>query len=292
MGVAMKKNCLKACVLVIMILFLGSPIVSSMSNITIPNQRDFSPEFEMPTMKSDLDPKIEAAIQMVNESLLREFLTVLTVEIGPRKTGTYGAEKAAKYIYKQFTNMGLETRYHYWQSFSDRWPFRYYKDKNVEATLKGKADSCDEILVFNAHYDTVKVSPGAIDDGSGVVAVLTAAYVLSKFEFNRTIKFVAFSGEEVGLIGSRNYVRDLYKNDTEILVEFNADMIGYANTSEEGRTVYYSPSEDAKWIVNEIKAVNENYDIDFNVKRAWNISAGGTRRGSDYFDFVYMVTKR
>ena len=54
-------------------------------------------------------------------------------------------------------------------------------------------------IIFNAHYDSVAKGPGANDDGSGTVAVLAAAYALSHFDFKRTIKFVTFSGEEIGL---------------------------------------------------------------------------------------------
>jgi len=248
--------------------------------------KDPSIQSEEVMFDSNINPDIAAALEMVNESLLEEYMRVLTVEIGPRMTGSEGSKKAAKYIFEQFENTDLETKFHNWWAIDFRRPYTLYIDKNVIATLPGKDETCDEIIVFNAHYDTVKVSPGAIDDGSGTVAVMAAAYALSQFEFNRTIKFVCFSGEEVGLFGSRNYVRNLYKNDADILVEFNADMIGYANTSEEGRIVYVSPSEDAHWIVDEIKNVNSEYGIDFTIKRAWNISSDRPRGGSDFFDFL------
>lgn len=234
---------------------------------------------------SDINPKIAEAIEMVNKTLLRGYLQEL-VDIGPKLTGTYGCAKAAEYIYQQFENAGLETRYDYWQSFSDRKPFRFFKDRNVEATLYGTDQKSKEVLIFNAHYDTVRVSPGANDDGSGVVAVLTAAYVLSKFEFNRTIKFVTFSGEEKGLLGSRVYAKRAYEKNEDILVEFNADMIGYAVTAQGGRTVSLSSTKDAKWITDEIKKVNDNYGINFNVRKGWNMTPGGPRIGSDFYDFV------
>ncbi|MCK4995748.1 MAG: M28 family peptidase [Thermoplasmatales archaeon] len=282
----MKKDYIKIIGMVVIILILSSPLISSISNISIPNEKSVTIS---ETILFTPDPKIEAAIELVTESLLREYLTVISVEIGPRKTQTYGAEEAAKYIYGEFIKTGLPTRYHYWEDFTERIKlkhFKYYKGKNVEATLEGIDESCEKILVFNAHYDSAKVSPGAVDDGTGTVAVMTAAYALSQFEFNRTIKFVTFSGEEIGLLGSKNYVRDLYKNDTEILVEFNADMVGYANTAEEGRTAYVSPSKDAQWIIDEIIKVNEAYEIGFDVKSAWNLTAEEPRSGSDFWDFI------
>ncbi len=281
----MNNKTLKIIIILIITLFLSSPIISSTTGISI-SKNNSQELIEIISEKNDIDSKILSAIQMVNESMLKKYLTVLAVEIGPRVTGTYGCEEAAKYIFKQFENMDLETRYHNWKSFNFRRPLKLFKSQNIEGTLDGIDNSNDEILVFNAHYDTVKDCSGAIDDGSGTAAVLAAAYVLSQFEFNRTIKFVAFSGEEVGLFGSRNYVREQYKKDTNILVEFNADMIGYSNESEKVQSLYLTPSEDAKWISDEITEVNNDYGIGFNIKSWGTISPDRGRGGSDFYDFL------
>jgi hypothetical protein len=183
--------------------------------------------------------------------------------------------------------MGIKTRYQHWfLSTGSLKKLRFFDSVNVEATLPGKGDLSEEVLVFNAHYDTVTVSPGAIDDGSGVAAVVAAANALSHFEFNRTIKFVLFSGEEIGLLGSRAYVEELYRNDTDILAEFNADMIGYSNETPEDYSILLSTSQDVKWIADEIKNVNEIYEIGVNVSSGWNISANDSRGYSDYWDFL------
>ena len=49
---------------------------------------------------------------------------------------------------------------------------------------------------------------------------------MSQYTFNHTIRFVAFSGEEQGLIGSRHYAEDAYNNNESIVAVLNADMIG------------------------------------------------------------------
>ena len=69
-------------------------------------------------------------------------------------------------------------------------------------------------------------------------------------------------------------------------MEFNADMVGYANTSEEGRTVYISKTQDAQWAIDEIKKVNQDYSLNFNILSGWNMSADDGRHGSDFFDFI------
>ncbi len=171
------------------------------------------------------------------------------------------------------------------KSLSVNLPVRIYQSENVEATLKGKNEESEKII-YGAHYDTIKVSPGANDDGSGVVAALVAAKILSQFEFNRTIKFVCFSGEEVGILGSRAYVEELYENNEEILVAFNADMIGYAETAYGGKTFRVYPSTDSQWIKEKIKELNTNYGINFNIKGDWILKPGGPRFGSDFHDFL------
>jgi hypothetical protein len=221
---------------------------------------------------------------MINESILREYLKNL-VEIGHRMTGTYNCEKAAKYIYQQFESMDLETRYHNWMAYGDWYHKGFYKGQNIEATLEGTDDSCDEVLIFNAHYDTLRYSPGANDDGSGTSAVLTAAYILSQFEFNRTIKFVTFSGEEVGLIGSRAYAKEIYTNNENILFEFNADGIGYAVTAEGGRNMGLSTTEDALWIVDLFKNISRGFGMNFKIRDS-TIKRDANRGWSDYWPFV------
>ena len=280
----MKRKLINYFIKLFVIILIINPIVISKSNYIIDKNSYIIPLKEQ-TINKIIDQKITQAIEMVNQSILRQYLEIL-VSNGPRKTGTYGCEQAAEFIYNQFQEMGLETRYQYWELRNNKIPSKFYKSQNIEGTLKNNNSTKKEILVFNAHYDTVKVSPGANDDGSGVAAVLTAAYVLSKFEFNRTIKFVAFSGEEVGLLGSKIYVKEIYEKNEDILVEYNADMIGYAETAQGGKNVSLSSTEDAKWMIDEIKNINQNYNINFNIKDSWKITPGGPRLGSDYHDFV------
>jgi hypothetical protein len=279
----MKKIYLKTSVIFVIIIFLTSPIILSTSNKTLSNQSYSEPIREI-RFNMDPDPKIVAAIEMINESYLIEILTALTVNIGPRRTGTNGCEEAAKYLCKELESKGLKTRYHEWSKLTGKLrKLRFFNSENVEATIPGKGDLSDELVTVNAHYDTVEVSPGAVDDGSGVAAVVAAANALNYFEFNRTLKFVLFSGEEVGLLGSSAYVQELYKNGTDILAEFNADMVGVPN---EAHTIRISTSDDVDWIFNEIEIVNEIYDIGLDVSRAGRINTSNERGYSDYWDFL------
>jgi hypothetical protein len=230
-----------------------------------------------------LNPKVIEILDKINETMLINYLQDI-VNIGPRSTGTYGCEKAAEYIYEQFKSTGLHTRYQPWESWGSKGHNQYYKSKNVEATQYGTNKDWDEVIVFNAHYDTIRRTVGANDDGSGTASVLAAAYVLSQYEFNRTFKFVTFSGEEIGLRGSRAYAKELYDKDIDLVVEFNADMIGYATTYETGHKLRLSMSEDTHWIAEIADTINDGYNLDFTIERYTRTREG--RGGSDYFEFL------
>lgn len=228
------------------------------------------------------EDKISQVVQMINETMLKSYMDEL-LKLSPRMTGTYGSERSSEFVYDKFSEMGLDVRYHYWSAFGDIWHFAFYKDRNVEATILG-SNPDEDVLIFNAHLDTVRVAPGANDDGSGVVAVLAAAKVLSQFEFNRTIKLVTFTGEEIGLRGSTEYVRSEYRKGMDLLVEFNADMIGRATTAETGKRMGISSTEDAKWIVEVAEDVNQNCGLDFEINK-YNVTRD-SRGYSDYKAFV------
>ncbi len=71
-----------------------------------------------------------------------------------------------------------------------------------------------EVLILSCHYDAVPNSPGADDDGTGVAAAIELARSLKDFKSRRTIRLAFFTLEEVGLVGSIEYVksrRDLWK---------------------------------------------------------------------------------
>jgi len=128
----------------------------------------------------------------IEDDIVLGYLENLT-DFGPRVTGSQACQQAGEYIYNEFESYGLEARY-------DDWSYYGYDGNNIEGTLQGINETSDQIYIICAHYDTVSGSPGADDDGSGTAAVLAAAYLMSQYEFNHTIRFVAFDGEEPAII--------------------------------------------------------------------------------------------
>ena len=222
-----------------------------------------------------------ATMPLVNKSVLYGYLAGL-VGIGPRVTGTPGCRAAAEYIYQEFERLGLQVSYHEWTAWGNLWHPRRFDSRNVVATLPG---SNDATIIFNAHYDTVKGTVGADDDASGVAAVLAAAHALHDRQFNHTVTFIALSGEEEGLLGSHAYASDAYAANASIVVEFNADMIGHANTSEGGRSFRMYGTEDTAWVRGLVEDVNDALGIDFELVNG-SIGREG-QGGSDYASFAW-----
>ncbi len=191
-------------------------------------------------------------IQNINEPLYLSYLENLTA-FGTRFTGTQSCYDAGTYLYTEFQNMGLAVRYQDWNNGG-------YQDRNIEATLPGVDETSDEIYIIFGHFDTVSNCPGADDDASGVAAVLTAAYLLSQYSFNHTIRFVAFSGEEQWMLGSYRYVEEAVQNGDNIAAVLNDDMIGYALTQDQGNKIkVYDNTTTPRWVTNCTLNISQQY---------------------------------
>jgi hypothetical protein len=201
--------------------------------------------------RSDDTTSIIEMIQQINESMLYAYHHGL-MQFGPRYTGTTSCNLAAQYIYDSFQAMGLSVEF-------QNWKMKGFTSRNVIATLEGTDESSTAQYILCGHYDTVKVAPGADDDGSGTAAVLAIASVLCHYQFNHTIKFITFSGEEVGTYGSFSYARDASHRGDNIIAVLNMDMIGYANTVEGGKVLRFFPPLRSRWVAEYATTIAEKY---------------------------------
>lgn len=111
---------------------------------------------------------------------------------------------------------------------------------NVVATLKGTDPNDKRIFIISGHLDSrrsnemdsIADSPGANDDGSGTVAVMECARVMSKHSFPATIIFVTVSGEEQGLLGAYFMAGKAKKENWKIEAVLNNDIMGSNNSNE------------------------------------------------------------
>ena len=203
-----------------------------------------------------------------------------------------GAHKAARWLAEQFQARGFEVElvsFEATASYDDRplpmartaeemqrirsevgllsgsEPFTMY---NVVATLPGK-DSLQVILC--AHYDAItydamwEYTPGADDNASGVATVLETARVLGAHDWQHTLRFVLFSGEEVGLFGSEAYVKDAVERGDVIIGAFNTDMIGWDTDDNPEMDIHCNRMDQASQDMGEeLAELMDVYDLNIN----------------------------
>jgi len=138
-----------------------------------------------------------------------------------------------------FTALGLSADYQAWNAGS-------YRGTNVVATQTGMTVPGEQVLIV-AHLDAMPSSgraPGADDNASGSCAVLAAAAMLSQYRFERTVRYVLFTGEEQGLYGSAAYAGAAAGAGDNIQAVLNLDMIAWDSTGGPVLSLYTRSTDD------------------------------------------------
>ena len=178
--------------------------------------------------------------QTINEVSVKKYLyTLANDSMQGRKAGSPGIEKAAKYIEQQFSKIGLKP----FNGSSFRQAFKHINKRsekkeeltlfNVIGLLEGTTLK-EEFVVVSAHYDHLGrknigegdlIFNGANDNASGVSAMIMLADYFKKAKINkRSILFIAFTAEEMGLVGSNHFGKTI--SAETIIAGVNIEMIG------------------------------------------------------------------
>src|SRR5918996_1686744 len=198
--------------------------------------------------------------QVVEPPRLLDDIKFLTEDrLQGRATGSQGAELAATYLARRFSEVGLQPAAGGWfQSFTvgrDAPAARPGKagllGKNVIGILPGRDPVLrNQTVVLGAHYDhlglggfgsldpdsTGRVHNGADDNASGTAMLIHLAARLAQSPPARTVLFIAFSGEELGLLGSAHYVKQPLYPLSATIAMINLDMVGRLR---DGRLIVY-----------------------------------------------------
>ncbi len=158
-----------------------------------------------------------------------------------RGLGTEGKEKAMHYISVVFSDAGLlPFGPNYFQEFSFRKELIRVNATNVIGYIEGSDEQLkNEYIVLSAHYDHLGfdtkndgskvIYNGADDNASGTAALLELAKYFGSDQNTpkRSIIFIAYDAEEIGLLGSEFFVEDSEVVDFEkVKFNFNFDMVG------------------------------------------------------------------
>ncbi|MGH7568161.1 MAG: M20/M25/M40 family metallo-hydrolase, partial [Gemmatimonadales bacterium] len=144
-----------------------------------------------------------------------------------------GNRLAIEYLARTLAMFGYEPELQWFE------PRPGIRTANVIATLRGST-SPDVTYVVSSHFDSVEPGPGSDDNTSGTTALLEAARVLAARPQPATIRFAFFTGEEAGLLGSREFVRRAQAAGERIAGALNNDMIGWMNDHRLDNTIRYS----------------------------------------------------
>ena len=146
-----------------------------------------------------------------------------------------GNKLASAYLFDTYKSFGYAPEFQWFE----RTNALGGQTANVVATLKGTVNP-ELIYVVSSHYDSVAIGPGADDDSSGTAALLETARIMAKRPQPATIVFASFTGEEAGLLGSREFVRRAVADKLSIVGALNNDMVGWANDERLDNTIRYS----------------------------------------------------
>jgi len=211
----------------------------------------------------DADPRLEQLVATVSPARLGEIVSTLAA-FGTRNTlssvtpATRGIGAARQWIFDELQRASprLQVSFDTHKVAKDGRITRNVELRNVMAVLPGKTT---RRIYLTAHYDTVNIggagqigsntrpsgqtvsdpqlradqdydvdAPGANDNGSGTALTIELARVLatSGIEFDATIVFALWAGEEQGLVGSRAHVQRLADEATVVEANINNDIVG------------------------------------------------------------------
>lgn len=177
-----------------------------------------------PLALSGADPRIQALVDSVQKANITAKVAALSSNF-TRRADSSGAVTAQNDIQGWLNGFGLSTTT---QQFGSSY------SKNVIAEIPG-ATHPEKIVVIGGHYDSVNwadgssaTAPGADDNASGSAGVIEAARVLAAGgPYENTLRFVLFSGEELGLLGSDFNASQSKTAGEDIIAMLNMDMIAY-----------------------------------------------------------------
>ncbi|HNV82213.1 MAG TPA: M28 family peptidase [Tenuifilaceae bacterium] len=214
------------------------------------------------------DPFVQSLINEVSGANITATVQHLQ-DYGTRNAYKPQSIEAQQWIAAQYEDLGLEVE------IMDFYMPGGPASDNIIAVQEGTLYP-NEYVIVGGHYDSISygsTEPGADDNASGSAGVLEIARILSQYEFDRTIIYCAFSGEEYGLYGSSAYAQRCAQQEMNILGYFNLDMIGYLQPGNTMMTTLIYP-QSALELANFYIGVASTYLPDF-------VVTPGTLSGGD-----------
>lgn len=286
--------------------------------------------FTAAAQENAVNPQVQKIVSQVDEQRIHDIIAKLVSFgtrnlMSSQDDPNRGIGAARQWIFDQMKGYSprLQVRYDKWRVKKQGQRITQDTDLyNVVAVLPGKTMP-ETAIIISGHYDTLNLgtprsqgaaggtdratgsiapvqvdwsklidlpAPGACDDGSGTSAVMELARVMSQYEFDKTIMFIAFAGEEEGLVGSTLEAAKMAADKQVVEAVLNNDIIG-TDKSGNGRmsndsvSVYTDEQEDspAQTLGRYAKLMAERYLPDMKVNLMFMQDRLG--RGGDHAPF-------
>jgi Peptidase family M28 len=186
--------------------------------------RNLKSDLAIKNLAVTLEPNVTRVAQVIKELSGEE-----AVDIGDKNTtitergSKNGRISTQQYLKQKFEDVGISTELKCYKGFMS-------EGCNVEGTLVGK--NPNKVILVSAHIDSVN-NKGADDDASGAAALVEIATLTAGLKPENSIRFVGFDQEEIGLVGSKAYAKNLSQKDKEsIIAVFQMDMIGFDSNKD------------------------------------------------------------
>jgi len=170
-------------------------------------------------------PVYQSRVDLVSATNINNFLSEFEA-LGVKTTGSIANANTLAWLKNKYTEFGYSA-----SSIQEQnWTQSGYTSKNLIVTKTGTGSNASKFIIVCGHFDTI-VGRGTNDNGSGVALILELARILATVPTDYSIKFINFSGEEQGLLGSRAYVAGtLVPSLANTAFILNIDEIGGVTT--------------------------------------------------------------
>lgn len=180
------------------------------------------------------DDLVKPMISEISASNILASITKLSSFKNRYYKGDSGKQSAA-WIKETWTNLVKNRN----DATVEYFPHSQWDQPSVILTLKGASD---EVIVLGGHQDSINGSfggasataPGADDNASGISTITEVIRVLadSSYQPQKTIKFMAYAAEEVGLLGSKEIAKSFKQKNVNVIGVMQLDMTNFQGTKE------------------------------------------------------------
>lgn len=204
------------------------------------------------------DPFVQSLVDQVNTDSIFSYVQRLQ-NFKTRLSFTDSSFAASEWIRQKFISWDYNAQfdsYYVYQTMWGYWPDTGY-ERNVVATTNGTMNP-SKIYIACGHFDAFIYpetsvartnAPGADDNASGTAAAMEIARIFRNYSWEPTLKFIGWSNEENGLLGSDDYARRADSLNWDIAGVVNLDMIAYQDNPVVDCNIQYAHNF-SQWLSN------------------------------------------